>query len=41
VARLPEDRRQRLNLDVRADVEPAAVGSTSGLRRTLEPTLRV
>jgi predicted permease len=41
VARLPEDRRQRLNLDVRADVRPAAVGSTSGLRRTLEPTLRV
>jgi putative ABC transport system permease protein len=41
VARLPEERRQRLNLDVRADVRPAAVGSTSGLRRTLQPTLRV
>ena len=41
VSRLPEERRQRLNLDVRADARPAAVGSTSGLRRTLEPTLRV
>lgn len=41
LAQLPEERRQRLSLDVRADVRPAAVGSTSGLRRTLEPTLRV
>jgi predicted permease len=41
LAPLPPDRRRSVNLDGRADVRPAAMGSTSGLRRTLEPTLRV
>ena len=41
LANLPEERRKRLDLDVRAEVRPAALGSTSGLRRTLQPTLRV
>jgi predicted permease len=41
LANLPETRRTRLNPDVHAEVRPAALGSTSGLRLTLEPTLRV
>jgi predicted permease len=41
LARLSAERRKNLNLDVRAEIRDAAIGSTSGLRRTLEPTLRV